>query len=114
MQAYGRRKIHCNHPDYHIHGKSKRQGYVNWWEVDFDCVIKARARRQGKKEIREEYKNAELRKREPTGERGRDYEGWYYGKREQFETRHADLLELADRIEDIVNDDDARIKGGTE
>lgn len=42
--------------------------------------------------------------------RHRDFDGWYYGKREQFEKRHADLLELADRIDGIVNDDDVRIK----
>lgn len=36
--------------------------------------------------------------------RHRDYEGWYYGNRAQFEKRHADLMELADRIETIVND----------
>ncbi len=39
----------------------------------------------------------------------RDREGWYYGPREQFERRHADLLELADRIEAIANDEDARL-----
>lgn len=41
--------------------------------------------------------------------RQRDREGWYYVDRKQFEKRHDDLLELADRIEDIANDDDARI-----
>lgn len=40
--------------------------------------------------------------------RARDREGWYYGQREQFERRHADLLLLADRIEAIANDEDAR------
>jgi hypothetical protein len=39
----------------------------------------------------------------------RDREGWYYGPREQFERRHADLLKLADRIEAIANDEDARL-----
>ena len=39
----------------------------------------------------------------------RDREGWYYGPREQFERRHADLLSLADRIESIANDADARL-----
>ncbi len=41
--------------------------------------------------------------------RERDREGWYYGPREQFERRHADLLKLADRIEAIANDEDARL-----
>ena len=41
--------------------------------------------------------------------RKRDREGWYYGPREQFERRHADLLKLADRIEAIANDEDARL-----
>jgi hypothetical protein len=44
--------------------------------------------------------------------RHRDDDGWYYGNREQFEKRHADLLELADRIENIANDNDARIEKG--
>ena len=39
----------------------------------------------------------------------RDREGWYYGPREQFERRHADLLKLADWIEAIANDEDARL-----
>ena len=41
--------------------------------------------------------------------RERDREGWYYGPREQFERRHADLLKLADRIEAIADDEDARL-----
>lgn len=41
--------------------------------------------------------------------RQRDHEGWYYGPREQFERRHADLLKLADRIEAIADDEDARL-----
>ena len=41
--------------------------------------------------------------------RDRDREGWYYGPREQFERRHADLLALADRIESIADDADARL-----
>ena len=41
--------------------------------------------------------------------RDRDREGWYYGPREQFERRHADLLALADEIEAIANDADARV-----
>lgn len=41
--------------------------------------------------------------------RERDCEGWYYGPREQFERRHADLLKLADRIDAIANDEDARL-----
>ena len=39
----------------------------------------------------------------------RDREGWYYGNREQFEARHRDLLELASRLEEIVNSDDIKI-----
>jgi hypothetical protein len=39
----------------------------------------------------------------------RDREGWYYGPREQFERRHEDLLALADLLESIVNDPDARL-----
>jgi len=41
--------------------------------------------------------------------RERDHDGWYYGPREQFERRHVDLLALADRIEAIANDADARL-----
>ena len=44
--------------------------------------------------------------------RQRDDDAWYYGNREQFEKRHADLLELADRVENIANDNDARIEKG--
>jgi hypothetical protein len=43
----------------------------------------------------------------------RDNEGWYYGQRDQFERRHADLLALADRIKAIVNDPDARLPNTT-
>jgi hypothetical protein len=39
----------------------------------------------------------------------RDRDGCYYGPREQFEKRHADLLAFADRIEAIADDTDARI-----
>ena len=41
--------------------------------------------------------------------RNRDRKGWYYGPRDQFERRHVDLLALADRIEAIANDTDARL-----
>jgi hypothetical protein len=34
----------------------------------------------------------------------RDMEGWYYGNREQFESRHADLLELAKWLREIAAD----------
>ena len=36
----------------------------------------------------------------------RDDDGWYYGNREQFEQRHADLLELANKLKQIVDDPD--------
>lgn len=39
----------------------------------------------------------------------RDLEGWYYGPREQFEARHKDLLQLANRLLEIANDRDARL-----
>jgi hypothetical protein len=39
----------------------------------------------------------------------RDREEWYYGPRDQFEKRHADLLALANRIEAIADDADARL-----
>jgi len=54
MQAYGKRKIHSNYPDNHVQGKMKRQGYVNWWEVERTSILKARARRQGIEESREQ------------------------------------------------------------
>lgn len=41
--------------------------------------------------------------------RDRDKNGWYYGNKEQFDQRHADLLRLADRLEAIANDNDAVI-----
>lgn len=39
----------------------------------------------------------------------RDEDGWYYGPRGLFEKRHKDLLELADGLEAIADDPDARI-----
>ncbi len=41
--------------------------------------------------------------------RARDWEGWYYGPHDQFEKRHADLLLLADRCDEIANDASARL-----
>ena len=40
----------------------------------------------------------------------RDHDGWYYGNREQFEKRHADLLEFAARLDEIADDPDVRFK----
>lgn len=36
--------------------------------------------------------------------RHRDIDGWYYGQRDQFEKRHADLLQLADTLDSICAD----------
>ena len=41
--------------------------------------------------------------------RNRDTEGWYYGPRDQFEKRHADLLRLAEQCDEIANDASARL-----
>ncbi len=41
--------------------------------------------------------------------RARDREEWYYGPLDQFEKRHADLLELADRLDKIADDPDTRL-----
>jgi hypothetical protein len=42
----------------------------------------------------------------------RDLDRWYYGPKDQFERRHVDLLKLADRLEEIANDNDARLPKG--
>ena len=44
--------------------------------------------------------------------RDRDDDGWYYGNREHFEKRHADLLKLAERLERIAGDPDVVIAKG--
>lgn len=36
--------------------------------------------------------------------------GYYVGNKEQFEKRHADLLKFADRLMEMYNDSDLRIK----
>ena len=41
--------------------------------------------------------------------RHRDVEGWHYGPKEQFEARHADLIAVAESIEEICDDSDVRI-----
>lgn len=44
--------------------------------------------------------------------RERDRDGYYYGNRSQFEARHEDLLELAERLEEIYSDKNIRIARG--
>ncbi len=52
MKPYGRKQHHHNLPDNHINVKLKRQGYVNWWEVEIEgCKSRKRERQLGKKEI---------------------------------------------------------------
>jgi hypothetical protein len=41
--------------------------------------------------------------------RQRNTDGWYHGQRKHFEKRHNDLLKLADLLDDIANDPDARL-----
>jgi len=41
--------------------------------------------------------------------RSRDTEGWYYGQRDQFEKRHADLLKMAEWLDGVAGDHDARL-----
>jgi hypothetical protein len=41
--------------------------------------------------------------------RQRDCDGWYYGPKDQFNKRHADLLRLADWLDEIYSDPDARL-----
>ena len=41
--------------------------------------------------------------------RERDKEGWYYGVREHFDRRHQDLVGIADLLEAIADDPDARV-----
>lgn len=45
--------------------------------------------------------------------RYRDIEGWYYGPRDQFEKRHADLLRMADWLDGVADDRDARLPNNT-
>ena len=40
------------------------------------------------------------------------HEDWRYGCRVQFNARHRDLLALADRLETIADDRDARLPKG--
>jgi len=41
--------------------------------------------------------------------RERDRDGYYYGPKEQFEKRHADLLKMADWIDDVADDNSSRL-----
>lgn len=41
--------------------------------------------------------------------RKRNREGWYYGRRDQFNKRHKDLLEFAKLLETIVADNNIKI-----
>ena len=41
--------------------------------------------------------------------RDRDHSGWYYGPKEQFEQRHKDLLDFADKLCYIADDNDNRV-----
>ena len=41
--------------------------------------------------------------------RDQDEQGWYYGPQDHFEKRHQDLLRLAEELEQIADDPDARI-----
>lgn len=48
MRAYGQKYCHHNLPDNH-----PKKGYVNWWEVEWNKVIKKAERWRGKKQIEE-------------------------------------------------------------
>jgi hypothetical protein len=41
--------------------------------------------------------------------RAREDEGWYYGNKDDFEARQKDLLELANKLDQVANDPDFRI-----
>lgn len=42
----------------------------------------------------------------------RDEDGWYYGPKPQFDSRHEDLKGLAEWLDAVANDPDARLPRG--